>query len=114
MANIDSKPIVLLTHVRSRSTAFLRVSYTKSVHLQGELADFSKMMMTRPDVLNCLHEPFAEPFYFGPERMAERYTNGLNENRRLASGHKKTNYYDVMEKIKMELDKVSYLTSLIP
>ena len=66
--------------------------------------------MTRPDELNCLHEPFAEPFYFGPERMAERYTNGLNEERRLASGHAETTYFDIMEKVKTEHDKVGDLS----
>jgi hypothetical protein len=29
--------------------------------------------MTRPDILNCAHEPFGDAFYYGPERLSERY-----------------------------------------
>ena len=68
-----------------------------------------QMMMTQADILNCLHEPSAEASYFGPERMAERYTNGLNDERRVASGHTQTTYLDITEKIKAEYDKVSQL-----
>ena len=64
-------------------------------------------MMTRPHVLNCLHQPFAECFYFGPERSAERYANGMNEERRLASGFIESTYCTVMEKISNEFNKVS-------
>ncbi len=69
------------------------------------------MMMTRPDEVKCLHEPFMECFYFGPERMAERYTNGMNEERRVASGFSESTYYTVMEKIRNECGEVSSWSS---
>ena len=40
--------------------------------------------MTQRDALNCVHEPFGDAFYFGPERLGERYMN--DEKRRMASG----------------------------
>jgi hypothetical protein len=33
--------------------------------------------MTRDDKLNCLHEPFGEAFYFGPERLSPRFENDV-------------------------------------
>ena len=41
--------------------------------------------------------------------MAERYANGLNEQRRLDSGHAETTYVDVMGRIKDEYEKVGLL-----
>jgi hypothetical protein len=29
--------------------------------------------MTRRDTLNVIHEPFADAFYYGPERLSPRY-----------------------------------------
>ena len=29
--------------------------------------------MTRRDSLVCAHEPFGDSFYYGPERLGERY-----------------------------------------
>ena len=71
-------------------------------------------MMTRRDGLNCLHEPFAECFYFGPERMAERYANGMMEERRLASGFTDATYSSVMEKIQAEYGMVGVSLSFPP
>lgn len=31
--------------------------------------------MTRRDILECSHEPFADAFYLGPELMSERFSN---------------------------------------
>ena len=70
--------------------------------------------MTRPDALNCLHEPFQESFYFGPERMAERYANGMMEERRLASGFTDATYSSVMEKIQAEYGMVGISFSYPP
>ncbi|KAM3505154.1 hypothetical protein MY11210_008082 [Beauveria gryllotalpidicola] len=49
------RPIFTLTHPRACSTAFERV------------------FMTRRDILECSHEPFADAFYLGPELMSERF-----------------------------------------
>ncbi|KAJ4153354.1 hypothetical protein LMH87_009844 [Akanthomyces muscarius] len=51
------RPIFTLTHPRACSTAFERV------------------FMTRRDILECSHEPFADAFYLGPELMSERFGN---------------------------------------
>ena len=48
------KPVVLWSHPRSVSTAFERA------------------FIQRDDV-QCFHEPFGEPFYYGPNRMSNRY-----------------------------------------
>ncbi|KAL7269239.1 hypothetical protein RUND412_008105 [Rhizina undulata] len=80
----QSKPIFLATHPRACSTAFERV------------------MMTRGDVLTCIHEPFGDAFYYGPERLAERFRGDEHEAERLKSGFSETTYKDVVEKIEKE------------
>ena len=40
--------------------------------------------MTQRDTLNCVHEPFGDAFYFGPERLGERYMN--DKKKIMASG----------------------------
>lgn len=47
--------LFVVTHPRSMSTALERA------------------FMTRPD-LYCFHEPYGEPFYYGPERLSDRYS----------------------------------------
>ncbi|PKS12954.1 hypothetical protein jhhlp_000295 [Lomentospora prolificans] len=74
-----TKPIFAATHPRACSTAFERV------------------FMTRRDSLECVHEPFGEPFYYGPERMSERWMN--DEEYRVKSGYANTTYEDVLETI---------------
>jgi len=61
--------------------------------------------MTRTDVFRCMHEPFTDPFYFGPERLAERFAH--LESRRLSSGKAEETYRDVMEAIAEERKHVS-------
>ena len=60
--------------------------------------------MTRRDALHCIHEPFGDAFYFGPERLSERY--GENEKARKDSGFSETTYksvFDVIEKAQAEV-----------
>ena len=40
--------------------------------------------MTQTTQLKCIHEPFGDAFYFGPERLSERYEN--DEEARRKSG----------------------------
>ncbi|RWS11410.1 hypothetical protein B4U79_05807 [Dinothrombium tinctorium] len=54
---IDERPIMLWCHPRSVSTAFERA------------------FMQRSDEFECLHEPFGDAYYFGPNRASTRYTN---------------------------------------
>ncbi|KAK4233188.1 P-loop containing nucleoside triphosphate hydrolase protein [Achaetomium macrosporum] len=74
-----SKPIFVATHPRACSTAFERV------------------FMTRRDILHCVHEPFGDAFYFGPERLSQRYEN--DEKARNESGFANITYKDVMDSL---------------
>lgn len=60
--------------------------------------------MTRRDTLRCEHEPFGEPFYYGPERMSARFAD--DEAYRVKSGYADTTYQDVMGRILRVDDKV--------
>ncbi|KAK4459013.1 hypothetical protein QBC42DRAFT_15092 [Cladorrhinum samala] len=75
----SSLPIFAATHPRACSTAFERV------------------FMTRHDILHCIHEPFGDAFYFGPERLSERYEN--DEEARKKSGFSEVTYKNVLDQI---------------
>ena len=60
--------------------------------------------MTLRDTLRCEHEPFGDPFYYGPERMSERFED--DEACRVKSGHAATTYQDVMARILNAADEV--------
>lgn len=60
--------------------------------------------MTRRDTLNCVHEPFGDAFYFGPERLSKRYEN--DEKERVASGFSDSTYKTVMDRIDREAAEV--------
>ncbi|KAI1155972.1 P-loop containing nucleoside triphosphate hydrolase protein [Nemania diffusa] len=76
---MSQKPIFVATHPRACSTAFERV------------------FMTRQDTLQCAHEPFGDAFYYGPERLGERYAD--DEAGRISSGFSKTTYQDVVDRL---------------
>ncbi|KAI5803935.1 P-loop containing nucleoside triphosphate hydrolase protein [Geopyxis carbonaria] len=79
------QPIFMATHPRACSTAFERV------------------MMTREDLV-CVHEPFGDAFYFGPERLGSRY-NGNDakaKKDREQSGFSHTRYSHVVNQIEKE------------
>ncbi|ORY69515.1 uncharacterized protein BCR38DRAFT_86967 [Pseudomassariella vexata] len=82
---MSNKPIFVATHPRACSTAFERV------------------FMTRRDILQCAHEPFGDSFYYGPERLSERYAQ--NEAARESSGFSKTTYKDVVDRLEREGSK---------
>ncbi|KAF8254026.1 hypothetical protein K440DRAFT_648670 [Wilcoxina mikolae CBS 423.85] len=80
----EGKPIFMATHPRACSTAFERV------------------MMTRKDVLTCVHEPFGEPFYYShDERLGSRYGADTDAMRRVReeTGYAKVTYKDVFDDI---------------
>ncbi|KAK6950123.1 hypothetical protein Daesc_008449 [Daldinia eschscholtzii] len=79
---MSDKPVFLATHPRACSTAFERV------------------FMTRRDVLTCAHEPFGDSYYYGPERLGERYAN--DEAARESSGFSKTTYRDVLDRLEKD------------
>ncbi|KAF3907381.1 hypothetical protein ABW21_db0200718 [Orbilia brochopaga] len=76
-------PIFVATHPRSCSTAFERV------------------FMTRTEDLECIHEPFGDAFYYGPERLSSRYEGESQEsvNDREQSGFSSSTYQSILEDI---------------
>ena len=56
--------------------------------------------MTRTDILRCVHEPFGDAFYFGPERLSSRYEN--DEKAREESGFAESTYKTIVERIEGE------------
>jgi hypothetical protein len=61
--------------------------------------------MTRED-LNCIHEPFGDAFYFGPERLSERYADDAKA--REESGFATTTFADVVRQLEAEISKASF------
>lgn len=89
---MSNKPIFVATHPRACSTAFERV------------------FMTRRDILQCAHEPFGDAFYYGPERLSERYKK--DEGVRRDSGFAGTTYKDVMDSLLRPVE-VSHHTFIV-
>ncbi|KAI9802118.1 MAG: hypothetical protein M1833_002039 [Piccolia ochrophora] len=56
--------------------------------------------MTCRDSLKCIHEPFGDAFYYGPERLSERYE--ASEQDRVDSGFSETTYKTVVDRIERE------------
>ncbi|KAK7751504.1 hypothetical protein SLS62_006591 [Diatrype stigma] len=79
---MSAKPIFVATHPRACSTAFERV------------------FMTRRDTLVCEHEPFGDAFYYGPERLSERFEK--DPEAREQSGFSQTTYKDVFDRIEQD------------
>lgn len=64
--------------------------------------------MTRKD-LTCVHEPFGDAFYFGPERLSSRYEN--DSKARHESGFEESTYKTIFDNIEKEKEAVSSLES---
>ncbi|KAH7313378.1 P-loop containing nucleoside triphosphate hydrolase protein [Stachybotrys elegans] len=73
------RPIFTATHPRACSTAFERV------------------FMTRRHEMHNIHEPFGDAFYYGPERLSERFADDAAA--REASGFSNITYRDVVQQI---------------
>lgn len=56
--------------------------------------------MTRDDILSCVHEPFGDAFYFGPERLSIRYEK--DEAARQESGFSQSTFKTIFERIERE------------
>ena len=61
--------------------------------------------MARPDILNCIHEPFGDAFYYGPERLSERYAD--DDEARVKSGFADVTYKMVVDQLDAEIAKVT-------
>jgi hypothetical protein len=67
--------------------------------------------MTRHKTLQCVHEPFGDAYYFGPERLAERYEN--DPEARKESGYSKSTYRTIFDRIAKENSEVrTYISGL--
>jgi hypothetical protein len=66
--------------------------------------------MTRHDTLQCVHEPFGDAYYFGPERLAERYEN--DPKARKESGYEESTYRTIFDRIARENSEVRLLIFL--
>lgn len=56
--------------------------------------------MTRTDILTCVHEPFGDAFYFGPERLSSRYED--DKEAREESGFENSTFKTVFDRIERE------------
>ncbi|KXG49338.1 uncharacterized protein PGRI_032080 [Penicillium griseofulvum] len=81
---MSNKPIFVATHPRACSTAFERV------------------FMTQRDTIQCVHEPFGDAFYYGPERLSSRFAGDEHAQERLDSGFAKSTYSTVMDRLERE------------
>ena len=62
--------------------------------------------MTRREALTCVHEPFGDAFYYGPERLGERYKDSEGESERQESGFSKSTYQTIFERLERESSEV--------
>ncbi|KAF1986348.1 hypothetical protein K402DRAFT_393829 [Aulographum hederae CBS 113979] len=56
--------------------------------------------MTRRDTLQCVHEPFGDAFYFGPERLSPRYEQ--DEQARIDCGFADSTFKTIFDRIDRE------------
>jgi hypothetical protein len=56
--------------------------------------------MTRRDTLQCIHEPFGDAFYYGPERLSARYED--DEQTRIDSGYSQSTFKTIFDRIERE------------
>jgi hypothetical protein len=68
--------------------------------------------MTRRDALKCVHEPFGDAFYFGPERLSERYE--MDEKSRVESGFSESTFKTIFDRIEKENTEVRRFLSHPP
>lgn len=60
--------------------------------------------MTRRDILQTAHEPFGDAFYYGPERLSERFAD--DEAARVKSGFSKSTYKTIMDRLENDSKEV--------
>jgi hypothetical protein len=68
--------------------------------------------MTRTDILSCVHEPFGDAFYFGPERLSSRYES--DEKAREESGFANSTFKTIFERVEREGKEVRPAPLLSP
>lgn len=60
--------------------------------------------MTQRDTIQCVHEPFGDAFYYGPERLSDRFEH--DEQARIDSGFSQSTYLTVVERLEREASEV--------
>lgn len=60
--------------------------------------------MTQRATIQCVHEPFGDAWYYGPERLASRFME--DPQGRLDSGFSKSTYRTVMDRLEREGSEV--------
>lgn len=60
--------------------------------------------MTRRKDIQCVHEPFGDAFYYGPERLSHRFED--DEQARLDSGFSQSTFQTVLDRIDREASQV--------
>jgi hypothetical protein len=68
--------------------------------------------MTCRDTLQCVHEPFGDAWYFGSERLADRYTEKQAKEAIAANGFEDATYRGIFEKMEKDNTEVRYLFTL--
>jgi len=69
--------------------------------------------MTRRNNIQCVHEPFGDAFYYGPERLSERFEN--DEQARIDSGFSQSTFKTVLDRLEREASNVcSFSPFLLP
>lgn len=63
-----------------------------------------QVFMTRRDTLQTAHEPFGDAYYFGPERLADRYEN--DPKARAESGYADSTYRTIFDRIASDNSQV--------
>jgi hypothetical protein len=104
---MSTKPIFVATHPRSCSTAFERVGEPSNLPLLSILTSL-QVFMTRNESLHCVHEPFGDAFYYGPERLSSRFAE--DEASRDKSGFNNSTYQTVFD----NLDNLGSEVRLLP
>ena len=60
--------------------------------------------MTRRETLSCVHEPFGDAFYYGPERLSLRYEE--DEKARMESGFGDSTFQTIFDRFDREGSEV--------
>lgn len=60
--------------------------------------------MTRRNDIQCVHEPFGDAFYYGPERLSDRFE--ADEQARLDSGFSQSTFKTVLDRLEREASHV--------
>ena len=60
--------------------------------------------MTRRHDIQCVHEPFGDAFYYGPERLSDRFE--ADEQARIDSGFSQSTFKTVLDRLEREASQV--------